>query len=123
MKNFQERLSTLNNKIYRLDWEAKIFIMKNHHKIKDWSKLSIMIYNGNTSSNKNKADHEWYRPKDLKIGKSVRTANPIYEVKNFVFDDSDGDFSLTINDKEWWWIPTESVIRIASYIEKELSNQ
>ena len=39
-----------------------------------------------------------------------------------VLDPSDGDFSLTINGKEHWWIQDEAVIIIANYIENQLKS-
>jgi hypothetical protein len=36
---------------------------------------------------------------------------------------TDGDFSVTINGNEHWWIQDEAVIIIADYIEKQLKTQ
>ena len=47
--------------------------------------------------------------------------NPIIEVSDVVLDPTDGDFSITINGAEYWWIDQESIIIIASYIEKQIS--
>jgi D-tyrosyl-tRNA(Tyr) deacylase len=40
-----------------------------------------------------------------------------------VLDPTDGDFSVTINGNEHWWIQDEAVIIIADYIEKQLKTQ
>ena len=40
-----------------------------------------------------------------------------------VLDPTDGDFSITINGKEHWWIQDEAVIIIADYIEKKLKKE
>lgn len=47
--------------------------------------------------------------------------NPIKEIKGFVLDPTDGDFSVTINGQELWWINEEAVIEIANWIEKKLN--
>jgi hypothetical protein len=49
--------------------------------------------------------------------------NPIIEFNNVVLDPTDGDFSVTINGKEHWWIEDDAVMIIANYIEKQLSNK
>jgi hypothetical protein len=45
--------------------------------------------------------------------------NPIHVIDKVVLDPSDGDFSITVNGKEHWWIQDEAVIIIADYIEKQ----
>jgi hypothetical protein len=44
--------------------------------------------------------------------------NPIVELNDVVLDPTDGDFSVTINGKEHWWIEDSAIIKIADYIEK-----
>ena len=48
--------------------------------------------------------------------------NPVKSIDRVVLDPSDGDFSLTINGKEHWWIQDEAVIIIADYIENQLKS-
>lgn len=47
--------------------------------------------------------------------------NPIRVIDKVILDPSDGDFSLSVNGKEHWWIQDEAVIIIADYIEKQLN--
>jgi hypothetical protein len=47
--------------------------------------------------------------------------NPIKTIDEVVLDPTDGDFSITVNGKEHWWIQDEAVIIIADYIEKQLN--
>ncbi len=47
--------------------------------------------------------------------------NPIKTIDAVVLDPTDGDFSITVNGKEHWWIQDEAVIIIADYIENQLN--
>lgn len=49
--------------------------------------------------------------------------NPIKTIDDVVLDPTDGDFSITVNGKEHWWIQDEAVIIIADYIENQLKKQ
>ena len=55
--------------------------------------------------------------------KKKRNQNPVLTINNVVLDPTDGDFSITINGKEHWWIQDEAVIIIADYIEKRLKKE
>jgi hypothetical protein len=46
--------------------------------------------------------------------------NPIKTIDSVVLDPTDGDFSITVNGKEHWWIQDEAIIIIADYIENQL---
>ena len=52
-----------------------------------------------------------------------RKQNPVVIINEVVLDPTDGDFSVTINGNEHWWIQDEAVIIIADYIEKQLKTQ
>ena len=49
--------------------------------------------------------------------------NPIKTIDDVVLDPTDGDFSITVNGKEHWWIQDEAIIIIADYIENQLKKQ
>jgi len=49
--------------------------------------------------------------------------NPIKTIDRVVLDPTDGDFSITVNGKEHWWIQDEAIIIIADYIENQLKKQ
>ena len=49
--------------------------------------------------------------------------NPIKTIDEVVLDPTDGDFSITVNGKEHWWIQDEAIIIIADYIEQEIKKQ
>ena len=107
---------------------AKIYIQKNWKKVKDWKDLEVII------SDKDGKITEYYNFQESKgwvgdFGKKIMKSlddknkkrhNPATEVSDVVLDPTDGDFSITINKKEYWWIDDESVIMIADYIEKKL---
>ncbi len=119
-------------------YSAKIFILENWEKVKDWSMLEVVVHD--KSSRKNKHTTEYFNkdsgrhgmppdPNNLSIIDRMfekfndEAHNPVTSVRDIVLDHSDGDFSLTINDKEHWWINDEAVIEIADYIEEQLKKQ
>ena len=110
---------------------AKIYIQKNWKKVKDWSKLSVIV-----EDNESSTEYYNYVATSRKGGESeiinkmfykmenfyVNRHNPVKKVSKVVLDPSDGDFSLTINGKTHLWISDDSVIVIAAYIEKQIKN-
>ncbi len=52
-----------------------------------------------------------------------RNQKPVLSINNVVLDPTDGDFSITLNRKEHWWIQDGAVIIIADYIEKRLKKE
>ena len=116
--------------------EAKIYIVENCHKVKDWSKMFLEIKNGNNVDNPNKLKKFLYTPYDpdfhdkwhkysVTLGNEASTYeqkdDSVKTVTDPVYDDFDGDFSITINGLEWWWINYDAVISISVFIEKTLS--
>ncbi len=110
---------------------AKIYITNNWKMVTDWSELKVII-----TAKQGVTEYYNYVPKEPKVragtsailGKMRKEIenekkakhNPIKEVTEVVLDPTDGDFSITINGKEHWWIDDESVIIIADYIEKQI---
>jgi hypothetical protein len=127
---------------------AKIFILKNWEKVTDWSDLEVIIIHGPTGESTDYYNHtkhiartERRKKRQEENNKSARKLpeslrkihlemeendrarhNPIQSITNVVLDPSDGDFSLTVNGKEHWWIQDEAVIIIANHIENQLKN-
>jgi len=105
---------------------AKIYILKNWTKVKDWRDLEVEITSGNDGVTT--SFYSYTDPKEVNRSKifqdyfESRKAghNPVITVSDVVLDPTDGDFSITINGKEYWWIDQESIIIIASYIEKQI---
>ena len=111
---------------------AKIFVLNNWEKIKDWSKLNVTIHDNTRTS----TQYYNYIPSDrtnwgkstgvqqMLIDMDARRAkkhNPIVSLTDVVLDPTDGDFSLKINENSHLWIDDESVVIIADYIEKNLN--
>lgn len=115
---------------------AKIFISKNYKKIGDWSGLNVFIKRGkngkyNPIEYYNYIPYERTESEELKkspmsemleeIDREDRERhNPAKTVSKVVFDPSDGDFSITINDNEHWFLDDETIVVIADYIEEQL---
>jgi hypothetical protein len=131
---------------------AKIYIYKNWEKVQDWSALEVIVIHGPTGEATEYYNHEHYlslqedrkkkreeRAKKRGLDKVSKNSiisdifeemergrkekhNPVKSIDRVVLDPSDGDFSLTINGKEHWWIQDEAVIIIANYIENQLKS-
>jgi hypothetical protein len=119
---------------------AQIFIMENWKKVEDWTGLNVVI-----KCKQGKFEFFNYVPRQEKkevegkpkkgVHRSIvideimqeieeknkAKHNPIKEITEFVLDPTDGDFSVTINGQELWWINEEAVIEIANYIEKKIN--
>jgi hypothetical protein len=114
---------------------AKIYILNNYSKVKDWSKLNVIINDNSDESTeyfnyvpitKHRASNSSETGQKLlkRINeRHMEKHNPITSITDVVLDPSDGDFSLTINDKVHLWIDETSVIIIADYIEKAILNE
>jgi hypothetical protein len=131
---------------------AKIYIYKNWEKVQDWSALEVIVIHGPSGEATEYYNHEHYlslqedrkkkreeRAKKRGLDKVSKNSiisdifeemererkekhNPVKSIDRVVLDPSDGDFSLTINEKEHWWIQDEAVIIIADYIENQLKS-
>lgn len=104
----------------RLGYRAKKYIMANWEKVQDWSQLIIHIHNGHpTPNNPNTIEDMHFRPEDFTFGKDkhvIIEANPVVSVTNAVYDEYDGDFSITINGLQWWWLNDLNVCELADFI-------
>lgn len=103
--------------------QAKRDIIKYQDKITDWSNLEILLngHNGiEDNLDKSSVSQTWYGPNDFTMA-SFKTEREKVETIEFVLDESDYDFSVTINGKIWFWINSESVITIWDYIEKRIN--
>jgi hypothetical protein len=113
---------------------AKSYILNNWERVKDWSDLEVAVIHGPTGKSTYYYSYkEKIRKKEYGSGmisdfliksdrKRKRNQNPVHSISNVVLDPTDGDFSLTINGNNHWWIQDEAVIIIADYIEKQIKN-
>lgn len=114
---------------------AKIYILNNWKKVKNWTDLEISIvdntgketyyYNYVEYDEKYKTfDSVEYEKIIIDIHKRRKKLhNPVKQISDVVLDFTDGDFSLKINDKDHLWIDDESVIILANYIEQSLAKK
>lgn len=118
--DFQDKYNSLQNQTCALVAIAKNYIFHNWEKVQDWSDLNILLYNRNITYNKNKSKSEWFSKKSYKMLERIGSGvNPIKTLE-IIYDEIDSDMSVTINGKEFWWIPDNNVIDIADYIETYL---
>ena len=113
---------------------AKSYILNNWQKVEDWSDLDVTVRAGNTGK---KTHYYKYVERDPFNTRNVKVAemfeemreeeknnqNPIRVFNDVVLDPTDGDFSVTINDTEHWWINDDAIITIADYIESKLAGK
>jgi hypothetical protein len=127
---------------------AKSYILNNWKKVTDWSDLNLTVAHGQSGVTTEYYNHdkvlEWRKREEERVDKKlpgVRKSrvmiemlerlekdngekhNPIIEFNNVVLDPTDGDFSVTINGKEHWWIGDDAIMTIADYIEKQLADK
>ena len=110
---------------------AKSYIFNNWQKVEDWSDLDVTVRAGNTGK---KTHYYKYVERDRFNTRNVKVAemfdemreeeknnqNPVRVFNSVVLDPTDGDFSVTINDTEHWWINDDAIIIIADYIEEQM---
>lgn len=107
---------------------AKVYIMDNWQRVEDWSALSVKI----TDNTSETFYYYKYEPGPEITGTGIIADTfrdfeewnrdhqmPITLFSNPVLDPSDGDFSVTINDRDHLWIDDNAVIAIAHYIENQ----
>lgn len=116
---------------------AKIYILNNWEKVIDWSNLNVVVTDGRGGKYKPVEYFNYVKRERKKQGvkssglmndilasmdaTDKKKHNPIVSLNDVVLDPTDGDFSLTINGKEHFWISDDSVIVIAAYVEQQLN--
>lgn len=148
-ESFYPNYSRILSELGSLVAGAKIYILDNYKKVKDYSDLSMILTSGASGERvhlgKKRADRvKKPEPEPTeKMKKFLATVKPapvskrvqkmlddldskMITVSTFdeaVYDWTDGDFSVTLNGKSYLWITSESIIEIAHYIETKLKEQ
>lgn len=127
--NFQRVYITAFAEIKRVIEAAKIYVLDNYQKVEDYSDLHLMIRCANHSKTcyfgkKSKTDFPRSGSKVMaRILKEIDNETiEITSLDKSVYDWTDGDFSVVINGVDYNWIDDNSIVDIADYIEKRLSN-
>lgn len=106
---------------------AKIFILKNYKDVKNWNELKVTVeYFDNESGFRSEIQYGNFIDKGCvnnEIAKLLKDKILVENLTDVVLDPTDGDFSITINGKQLWWIDDDSIIWIADYIEERLRIQ
>lgn len=104
---------------------AKVYILDNFSKIKDWPGLRFRVY----SRNHDKPAYFGKREKLTKVENSVigsifedyeKQYTAIETISEPVFDWTDGDFSITINGETYIAIDDASVIEMSIFMKRKL---
>ena len=124
--NFDENYVRLTVEIRRVVEAAKIYILDNYKKVKDYKELHLMLkcanhkgtqYFGKRSRKRKKGGSETFNELIARIDEKT------IEIKKFdeaFYDWTDGDFSVVFNGVSYNWIDSTSIIDIASHIERKL---
>lgn len=133
-ERFDDSINYHYSMINRIIMAAKMYILDNYEKITDWSDLYTTIHHGiNPKMFQRYGKLPVYNSKgdafddelESRLQKILRESDmELEEVKtitNAVYDFTDGDFSITVNGKEWFWIRDQSVMDITRYIEERIN--
>jgi hypothetical protein len=134
-ENFRNIWYDYLSRASRIVTASKIYIIDNYKKISDYSDLHLtLIHNKGKQYIGPKRENRTSPDGDLKISsrKSEVLERLMMEIDAItiqidtfdeaVYDWTDGDFSVTFNGVNYLWIDDESLILIASYIEKKLKD-
>jgi hypothetical protein len=125
--NFETLYIELSAETRSLVEAAKIYILDNYEKVKDYKTLHMMLRCANhegtvyfgTRSKRGKGGSKIFNDLINELNKQT------IEVKTFdkaVYDWTDGDFSVVFNGESYNWIDSNSIIDIAAHIERKLDN-
>lgn len=125
--NFEIRYIEFSAEVRSLVEAAKIYILDNYKKVKDYKELHLMLRCANHEgtqyfgkrSRKSKGGSEVFNNLIKELNEKT------IEIKKFdeaFYDWTDGDFSVTFNGIGYNWIDSNSIIDIAAHIERKLAN-
>jgi hypothetical protein len=143
---YYRRMSEMNSIVE----VAKMYIVDNYKKVSDWAELHFELRGyaedkgtlcfgmkdaerkrryppkaeSETKPGKRKVRSERFHHLEEMMKKHDEERIQISTFDEAVYDWTDGDFSITINGKEYWWINhrnPDTVIEIAHFIEKTLN--
>jgi hypothetical protein len=125
--NFETLYIELSAETRSLVEAAKIYILDNYKKVKDYKTLHLMLRCANhegtqyfgTKSKRKKGGSKIFNNLINELNKQT------VEIKKFdnaVYDWTDGDFSVVFNGVSYNWIDSNSIIDIAAHIERKLAD-
>jgi len=125
--NFETLYIELSAETRSLVEAAKIYILDNYEKVKDYKTLHMMLRCANhegtqyfgTRSKRSKGGSKIFNDLINELNKQT------IEIKTFdkaIYDWTDGDFSVVFNGESYNWIDSNSIIDIAAHIERKLDN-
>jgi hypothetical protein len=125
--NFETLYIELSAETRSLVEAAKIYILDNYKKVKDYKTLHLTLRCANhegrqyfgTKSKRKKGGSKIFN--DL-INELNKQTVEIKKFDNAVYDWTDGDFSVVFNGVSYNWIDSNSIIDIAAHIERKLAD-
>jgi hypothetical protein len=125
--DFETRYVEFSTEVRSVIEAAKIYILDNYEKVKDYKTLHLMMRCANHEGT------QYFGTKSKRNGGQSKIFNKLIkelndktiEIKTFdkaVYDWTDGDFSVVFNGVSYNWIDGSSIIDIASHIERKLDN-
>jgi len=108
---------------HRVAINAKQYILKHWKKVDDWSDLNVWLYDRKKDEKVLYCNYKNNANSDILDKQLKKMHNPINKIEEVVWDDIDGDFSITIDGIEFLWIYDKAIIVIADYIESKLNEQ
>ena len=126
-RDFETRYVEFSTEVRSVIEAAKIYILDNYEKVKDYKTLHLMMRCANHEGT------QYFGTKSKRNGGQSKIFNKLIkelndktiEIKTFdkaVYDWTDGDFSVVFNGVSYNWIDGSSIIDIASHIERKLDN-
>jgi hypothetical protein len=111
---------------------AKIYVLDNYKKVDDYKDLGLMLscanhkeklYFGQKSARTKKKKGDKENSLDRLIKEIDDKTIQIKTFDQAVYDWTDGDFSVVFNGVNYNWIDSNSIVDIAAYIEKKLTEK
>ena len=126
-RDFETRYVEFSTEVRSVIEAAKIYILDNYEKVKNYKTLHLMMRCANHEGT------QYFGTKSKRNGGQSKIFNKLIkelndktiEIKTFdkaVYDWTDGDFSVVFNGVSYNWIDGSSIIDIASHIERKLDN-
>lgn len=125
-ETFQEWIDSIASTHRNMIEQAKWYIYNNWKLIKKWDNYCVTIKGREYSNYDLTKDFPTLKPKTniQKIRKRIQDKRSRIKWIDIIYDWSDGDLSVAINNKDnWQFLDDDQVIELVLYIEQQLKTQ